>query len=373
MKSFKILVIPGDGIGPEVTREAVKIVSWISNAGLLKFELESDLAGGAAIDAFGVPVRPETIARARESDAVLFGSVGGPKWDGKVPFENRPELGVLTFRRELELFANLRPAKCFPALAGSSTLRQEVIEGLDMMIVRELTGGVYFNDPKFIESLPDGQVAATDTQRYTTSEIQRIGRVAFELARTRRNKVTSVEKRNVMKSGVLWHQVMTQLQAEEYPDVELEHHLADACGMQLVRAPKQYDVLVMDNLFGDLLSDVAAMLTGSIGMLPSAALGAPDAVTGKRNALYEPIHGSAPDIAGKDLANPIAAIGSLSMALRHSFERADIADRLDIAVGNVLASGIRTGDIRSTASEVVGTVGMGDAVLRAFQKECESL
>lgn len=373
MKSYKILVVPGDGIGPEVTREAVKVAQWLDSAGLVRFEFEHDIAGGAAIDAYGVPVRPQTIDRARESDAVLFGSVGGPKWDGKVPFETRAELGVLTFRRELQLFANLRPAKCFPALAGSSTLRPEVIDGLDIMIVRELTGGVYFNDPKFIELLPDGQFAATDTQRYTTSEIQRIGRVAFELARSRKSKLASVEKRNVMKSGVLWNQVMSDLQRAEYPDVELEHHLADACGMQLVRTPKQYDVLVMDNLFGDLLSDVAAMLTGSIGMLPSAALGAPDPATGRRSALYEPIHGSAPDIAGRDLANPIASIGSLAMALRYSFERSDIADQLDAAVANVLTAGIRTGDIRAAASTVVGTAAMGDAVLREFQKTCERL
>jgi 3-isopropylmalate dehydrogenase len=366
----KVLVVPGDGIGPEVTREAIKIAKWLDSAGLMKFEFEDDIAGGAAIDAFGVPIRPETIELARQADAVLFGAVGGPAWDGKVPFEMRPELGVLTFRRELALFANLRPAKCFPALADASTLKSEVIQGLDIMIVRELTGGVYFNEPKLLQQLADGQESATDTQTYTTSEIQRVGRVAFELARQRRNKVTSVEKRNVMKSGVLWQKVLTQLHAEEYPDVQLEHHLADAAGMQLVRAPKQYDVMVMDNLFGDVLSDVAAMLTGSIGMLPSAALGAPDARTGKRHALYEPIHGSAPDIAGKNLANPIASVGSLSMALRYSFDRSTLADKLDRAIASVLAAGIRTGDIKAAGSTVVGTAGMGDAILRELQREC---
>jgi 3-isopropylmalate dehydrogenase len=300
--------------------------------------------------------------RALAADAVLFGAVGGPKWD-KVPYDVRPEAGLLRLRKDLELFANLRPAICYAALADSSSLKRELVEGLDILIVRELTGGVYFGEPKEIRDLGNGQQRAIDTQVYDTYEIERIARVAFELARARRNKVTSMEKRNVMKSGVLWNEVVTATHKREYPDVTIEHMLADAGGMQLVRAPKQFDVIVTDNLFGDMLSDVAAMLTGSLGMLPSASLGAPDARTGKRRALYEPVHGSAPDIAGKGVANPIAMLASFAMALRYSFAMAAEADRLEHAIAAVLDRGLRTPDIWSEGREKVGTREMAAAII----------
>ena len=306
------------------------------------------------------------MVRAKAADAVLLGAVGGPKW-ASVPYEARPEAGLLRLRKDLQLFANLRPAICYPALASASSLKQEVVEGLDILIVRELTGGVYFGEPKEIVTLEDGSKRGVDTQLYTTPEIERIARVAFELARTRRNKVSSAEKHNVMKTGVLWKQTVTALHAAEYKDVELEHVLADNCAMQLVRWPKQYDVIVCDNLFGDILSDVAAMLTGSLGMLPSASLGAEDPSTGKRKALYEPVHGSAPDIAGKGVANPIAMIASFAMCLRYSFNMVKEADNLEKAIANVLDSGIRTGDIMSEGSRKVGTAEMGDAILAAFK------
>jgi len=293
---------------------------------------------------------------------VLFGAVGGPKWD-KVPYEVRPEAGLLRLRKDLGLFANLRPAICYPALADASSLKREVVEGLDIVIVRELTGGVYFGEPKEIVTLDNGQKRAVDTQVYTTPEIERIARVAFDLAKKRRNKVSSSEKRNVMKSGVLWNEVVTRVHKEEFPEVELEHVLADNCAMQLVRWPKQYDVIVTDNLFGDVLSDVASMLTGSLGMLPSASLGATDPKTGKRKALYEPVHGSAPDIAGKGLANPIAMIGSFGMALRYSFGLIEAADLVERAITNVLASGLRTKDIAGPGTNAVGTREMGDAIM----------
>ena len=294
------------------------------------------------------------MAKALAADAVLFGAVGGPKWD-KVPYEVRPEAGLLRLRKDLALFANLRPAICYPALADSSSLKRELVEGLDILIVRELTGGVYFGEPKEIIDLGNGQKRGIDTQVYDTFEIERISGVAFELARTRRNKVTSMEKRNVMKSGVLWNEVVTETHKRKYPDVKLDHMLADAGGMQLVRWPKQFDVIVTDNLFGDMLSDVAAMLTGSLGMLPSASLGAPDAKTGKRKALYEPVHGSAPDIAGKGIANPIAMIASFAMCLRYSFDMVAEADRLEAAIAAVLDEGYRTKDIMSDGMTGVGT------------------
>jgi 3-isopropylmalate dehydrogenase len=286
---------------------------------------------------------------------VLFGAVGGPKWD-KVPYEVRPEAGLLRLRKDMELFANLRPAICYPALAASSSLKQEVVEGLDILIVRELTGGVYFGEPKQIIDLGNGQKRGIDTQVYDTFEIERISGVAFELARTR----------NVMKSGVLWNEVVTQTQKTRYADVKLDHMLADAGGMQLVRWPKQFDVIVTDNLFGDMLSDIAAMLTGSIGMLPSASLGAPDVKTKKRKALYEPVHGSAPDIAGQGIANPIAMIASFAMCMRYSFGMVDEADKLEGAIAAVLDDGLRTKDILSEGMTEVGTVAMGDAIIAKF-------
>jgi 3-isopropylmalate dehydrogenase len=303
--------------------------------------------------------------KAMAADAVLFGAVGGPKWD-PVPYEVRPEAGLLRLRKDMQLFANLRPAICYPALADSSSLKRDVVEGLDILIVRELTGGVYFGEPKEIIDLGNGQKRGIDTQIYDTFEIERISGVAFELARTRRNHVTSMEKRNVMKSGVLWNEVVTQTHKARYSDVKLDHMLADAGGMQLVRWPKQFDVIVTDNLFGDMLSDIAAMLTGSIGMLPSASLGAPDPKTGSRKALYEPVHGSAPDIAGKGVANPIAMIASFAMCLRYSFGMTTEADRLEAAIAAVLDDGLRTADIHSDGMKKVGTTEMGDAITAKF-------
>ena len=367
MSTYKLLFLPGDGIGPEVSREVEKVVSFLTRDGIASFETERALAGGAALDAENVPVSDTTVGLAHAADATLFGSVGGPKWD-TVAYELRPEAGLLRLRKDLGLFANLRPAICFPALADASSLKREIVEGLDILIVRELTGGVYFGEPKEIVTLQSGEKRAVDTQIYTTGEIDRIARVAFDLARKRRNKVSSAEKRNVMKSGVLWNEVVTAVHRADFPDVELEHVLADNCAMQLVRKPKQFDVIVTDNLFGDILSDAAAMLTGSLGMLPSASLGAEDEKTGKRAALYEPVHGSAPDIAGQGVANPLAMIGSLAMALRYSFGLGDLADSLESAVADVLASGARTRDIAPPGTNALGTAEMGDAVLEALRR-----
>ncbi|MGA2488525.1 MAG: 3-isopropylmalate dehydrogenase [Roseiarcus sp.] len=363
----KLLLLPGDGIGPEVMAEVKRLIGFFAAKGIADFAVEEGLVGGACYDAHRVAVTEETMAKAHAADAVIFGAVGGPKWD-KVPYEARPEAGLLRLRKDLGLFANLRPAICYPALAESSSLKRDVVEGLDIVIVRELTGGVYFGEPKTITDLGNGQKRAVDTQVYDTYEIERIARVAFELAQARRNKVTSMEKRNVMKTGVLWHEVVAEVHAREYKNVELENMLADSGGMQLVRWPKQFDVIVTDNLFGDMLSDVAAMLTGSLGMLPSASLGEVDAKSKRRKALYEPVHGSAPDIAGKGLANPIAMIGSLGMALRYSFGLSAVADRLDAAIASVLADGLRTQDIRSEGGRVVSTSEMGDAIVAAFER-----
>src|SRR5208282_4661701 len=297
MASYKLLLLAGDGIGPEVMAEVKRLLGFFAKSGIATFETEDELVGGCCYDAHNVAVTEATMAKAHAADAVIFGAVGGPKWDN-VPYDVRPEAGLLRLRKELGLFANIRPAICYPALADSSSLKREAVEGLDIIILRELTGGVYFGEPKTITDLGNGQKRAIDTQVYDTYEIERIARVGFELARKRRNKVTSMEKRNVMKTGVLWHEVVEDLHAREYKDVQLEHMLADAGGMQLVRWPKQFDVIVTDNLFGDILSDVAAMLTGSLGMLPSASLGEIDQ-HGRRKALYEPVHGSAPDIAGQ--------------------------------------------------------------------------
>jgi 3-isopropylmalate dehydrogenase len=362
MATHKLLLLPGDGIGPEVMAEVKKLIAWMNAHGMGTFETDEGLVGGACYDAHGVAVTDETMAKAHAADAVIFGAVGGPKWDS-VPYDMRPEAGLLRLRKDLALFANLRPAVCYPALAESSSLKREVVEGLDIMIVRELTGGVYFGEPKTITDLGNGQKRAVDTQVYDTYEIERIGRVAFELARKRGNKVTSMEKRNVMKTGVLWHEVMIALHQREFPDVKLEHQLADAGGMQLVRWPKQFDVIVTDNLFGDMLSDVASMLTGSLGMLPSASLGETNPKTGKRKAMYEPVHGSAPDIAGKALANPIAMITSFGMALRYSFGMGREADLIDRAIAATLAKGLRTADIKSEGAKIVSTSEMGAAII----------
>src|SRR5712672_1073271 len=367
MATHKLLLLPGDGIGPEVMAEVKRLIDWLSAQGIAHFETEQGLVGGSAYDADKVAISDATMALAQASDAVIFGAVGGPKWD-QVPYDVRPEAGLLRLRKDMALFANLRPAICYPALADASSLKRDVVEGLDIMILRELTGGVYFGEPKTITDLGNGQKRAVDTQVYDTYDIERIARVAFELARKRRNKVTSMEKRNVMKTGVLWNEVVTQVHARDFKDVELEHQLADSGGMQLVRWPKQFDVIVTDNLFGDMLSDVAAMLTGSLGMLPSASLGDVDPKTKKRKALYEPVHGSAPDIAGKGLANPTAMIASFGMALRYSFGRAKEADLIDQAIAAALAKGLRTADIKSEGCKLVGTAAMGDAILAEMER-----
>jgi 3-isopropylmalate dehydrogenase len=362
----KLLVLPGDGIGPEVMREVRRVVEWMGRRRAVTFDIGEDLVGGAAIDARGVPITEETVARAREADAVLFGAVGGPKWD-QLGFDRRPELAILTLRRELGLFANLRPAIVLDPLVNASTLKPEIVRGLDIMIVRESTGGIYFGEPRGVTTLPDGQQRGVNTEVYTTGEIERVAGVAFDLARKRQGRVCSVEKANVMESGLLWRQVVTALHARQYADVELSHMYADNCAMQLVRNPRQFDVIVTTNLFGDLLSDLASMLTGSLGMLPSATLGAPD-VTGRRHALYEPIHGSAPDIAGRGIANPLAQLLSFAMLLRYSFDMEEDASLIERACTNVLASGLRTADVMAPGMAKVGTQVMGEAVLRELDK-----
>jgi 3-isopropylmalate dehydrogenase len=357
----KLLFLPGDGIGPEVVGEVRRVIDWMAVARQAAFDITEDLVGGAAIDAHGVPLAAATLETAMSVDAVLLGACGGPKWDG-VAFDIRPEAGLLQLRKDLELFANLRPAIVFSALAEASSLKPELVAGLDILIVRELTGGVYFGEPRGIETLPDGQRRGINTQVYTTSEIERVARVAFDLARKRDNRLCSVEKANVMESGLLWREEVTRVHGEEFPDVELSHMLADNCGMQLVRTPKQFDVIVTDNLFGDMLSDVASMLTGSLGMLPSASLGAADS-SGRRRALYEPVHGSAPDIAGQNKANPLAAILSFAMMLRYSFDMQEDADMIERAVENTLDAGLRTGDIMQDGKTLVSTTEMGEAVV----------
>jgi 3-isopropylmalate dehydrogenase len=367
MTTHKLLLLPGDGVGPEVMAEVEKIINYFVSDGIAQFEIERGLVGGCAYDAHGSAISEADMDLAHAADAVMLGAVGGPRWNS-VPFEVRPEAGLLRLRKDLGLYANLRPVICYPALASASSLKLEVVDGLDIIIVRELTGGVYFGEPKQILELSNGQKRAIDTQVYDTYEIERIARVAFELARVRRNKVTSGEKRNVMKSGGLWNIVVTAIHNQEYTDVKLDHMLADALGMQLVRWPKQFDVIVTDNLFGDVLSDVAAMLTGSLGMLPSASLGDTSEKTGNRRALYEPVHGSAPDIAGKGVANPIAMIGSFCMALRYSFGLEDAAARLETAISSVLARGLRTPDIAAHGFQVVSTDAMGDAILSTLRR-----
>jgi 3-isopropylmalate dehydrogenase len=361
-----LLILPGDGIGPECMRQVRRVIDWLDRKRMVTFEVEEDLVGGCAIDAHGTPLTDETMDKAMATDAVLLGAVGGPKWDD-LPFEQKPERGLLRLRKDMELFANLRPAICFDALVGASTLKPEVVGGLDIMIVRELTGGVYFGEPRGIEELPDGTRRGVNTQVYTTPEIQRVARVAFDLAGKRKGRLCSVEKANVMESGVLWREEVQKLGDAEYPDIELSHLYADNCAMQLVRDPKQFDVIVTDNLFGDMLSDAAAMLTGSLGMLPSASLGALDE-SGRRRALYEPVHGSAPDIAGKDRANPLASLLSFSMMLRYSFDMDEDADLIDRAVEAVLSGGMRTADIMQENTARVSTTVMGDAILQQLNK-----
>ena len=364
MSNPSLLILPGDGIGPEVMAEVRRIIDWYGEKRDLTFDVSEDLVGGAAYDAHGTPLHDDTMAKAQEVDAVLLGAVGGPKYD-VLDFSVKPERGLLRLRKEMDLFSNLRPAQCFDALADFSSLKKDVVAGLDIMIVRELTSGIYFGEPRGIIEEGNERVGI-NTQRYTESEIARVARSAFELARKRGNKVCSMEKANVMESGILWRDVVTEVHQAEYSDVELSHMYADAGAMQLCRWPKQFDVIVTDNLFGDLLSDAAAMLTGSLGMLPSASLGAPMA-NGRPKALYEPVHGSAPDIAGQGKANPIACILSFAMALRYSFDQGAEADRLEAAVEKVLADGHRTADLLGEDGvDPISTSGMGDAVLSAL-------
>ena len=359
--SHSLLILAGDGIGPEVMAEVRKVIGWFDGQGL-RFDVAEDLVGGAAYDAHGTPLTDETMARAQAVDAVLLGAVGGPAYDN-LDFSVKPERGLLRLRKEMDLYANLRPAQCFDALADFSSLKRDVVAGLDIMIVRELTSGVYFGEPRGIQDDNRGGRIGINTQRYTTGEIRRVARSAFELARRRSNRVCSMEKANVMESGVLWREEVQWVHDNEYPDVELSHMYADAGAMQLVRWPRQFDVIVTDNLFGDLLSDAAAMLTGSLGMLPSASLGAPGP-NGRPKALYEPVHGSAPDIAGQGKANPIACILSFAMALRYSFDAGGEADRLERAVEQVLADGLRTADLMGPeGGSAVSTSEMGDAIV----------
>ena len=364
MSNPSLLILPGDGIGPEVMAEVRKIIDWFGDKRDLKIDVSEDLVGGCAYDAHGTPLTDETMAKAQEVDAVLLGAVGGPQYDN-LDFSVKPERGLLRLRKEMDLYSNLRPAQCFDALADFSSLKKDVVAGLDIMIVRELTSGIYFGEPRGIFKEGNERVGI-NTQRYTESEIERVARSAFELARRRNNKVCSMEKANVMESGILWREVVQRVHDTEYPDVELSHMYADAGAMQLCRWPKQFDVIVTDNLFGDLLSDAAAMLTGSLGMLPSASLGAPMA-NGRPKAMYEPVHGSAPDIAGQGKANPIACILSFAMALRYSFDQGAEADRLEAAIEKVLADGVRTADLLQADGETpVSTSEMGDAVIAAL-------
>ena len=361
----KFLLLPGDGVGPEVVGETKKILEWFNKNKSLDFKIEEELIGGASIDKNKIPITDEVFYKSLESEAVLVGACGGPKWDN-LEFSKKPERALLKLRKELKLFANLRPAICFEQLVESSTLKPEIVTGLDIMIVRELTGGIYFGEPRGIEPIENNERKGINTHTYTTSEIQRIARTAFELAKKRNNKVTSCEKSNVMEAGVLWREEVQLIKDKEFKSVKLEHMLADNCAMQLLRNPKQFDVIVTDNLFGDMLSDQASMLTGSLGLLPSASLGAKNK-DGEMRAMYEPIHGSAPDIAGKGIANPIATILSFAMALRYSLDLDKEAEALEKAVQDVLNDGLRTKDILSNGTKEVSTSQMGDAIISKLQ------
>ncbi len=361
VKKRKFLLLPGDGVGPEVVAEVKKIIQWFNSKKSLDFEIEEDLAGGVSYDKHGTPITDEVFYKALECEAVILGAVGGPKWDN-IEFSKKPERALLKLRKELKLFANLRPAICFKQLVDASTLKPEIVSGLDIMIVRELTGGIYFGEPRGIKPIENGERKGINTHVYTSSEIERVARIAFDLAKKRKNKVTSCEKSNVMEAGQLWKEEVKLLHEKEYKDVELTHMLADNCAMQLLRNPKQFDVIVTDNLFGDMLSDEASMLTGSLGLLPSASLGAKNK-DGEMRAMYEPIHGSAPDIAGKGIANPIATILSFAMALKYSLDLDKEADNLENAVQDVLNDGLRTKDIAEKGKKEVSTKEMGDAII----------
>ena len=361
VKKRKILLLPGDGIGPEVINEVKKIIVWFNKNRSLDFEVDQDLVGGAAYDKFKTPITDEVFFKALECEAVILGAVGGPKWDN-LDFSKKPERALLKLRKELKLFANLRPAICFKQLVDASSLKPEIVSGLDIMIVRELTGGIYFGEPRGIKPIDKGERKGINTHTYTKSEIVRVAKVAFDLAKKRANKVTSCEKSNVMEAGQLWKEEVQALHDREYKDVELNHMLADNCAMQLLRNPKQFDVIVTDNLFCDMLSDQASMLTGSLGLLPSASLGAKNK-NGEMRAMYEPIHGAAPDIAGKGIANPIATILSFAMALKYSLDLGKEAEGLEKAVQSVLDDGFRTKDILTKGMKEVSTTEMGDAII----------
>jgi len=361
VKNRKILLLPGDGVGPEVVSEAKKIIQWFNSKKSLDFEIEEDLVGGASYEKHKNSITEEVFYKALESEVIILGAVGGPKWDN-LEFSKKPERALLKLRKELKLFANLRPAICFKQLVEASSLKPDIVSGLDIMIVRELTGGIYFGEPRGIKPIKNGERKGINTHTYTSSEIARVAKVAFELALKRNKKVTSCDKSNVMEAGVLWREEVQKVKDEDYSNIELNHMLADNCAMQLLKNPKQFDVIVTDNLFGDILSDEAAMLTGSLGLLPSASLGSKDK-NGKRRAMYEPVHGSAPDIAGKGIANPIATILSFSMALRYSLDLEKEADNLDQAIQKVLDDGLRTKDILSEGKKEVSTSQMGDAII----------
>ena len=361
VKKRKILLLPGDGIGPEVIGEVKKIIQWFNTNKSLDFEIDEDLAGGVSYDKHGTPITDEVFYKALESEVVMLGAVGGPKWDN-LEFAKKPERALLKLRKELKLFANLRPAICFKQLVGASSLKPEIVSGLDIMIVRELTGGIYFGEPRGIKPIDNGERKGINTHTYTTGEIVRVAKVAFDLAKKRKNKVTSCEKSNVMEAGQLWKEEVQALHDKEYKEVELNHMLADNCAMQLLRDPKQFDVIVTDNLFGDMLSDQASMLTGSLGLLPSASLGAKNK-NGEMRAMYEPIHGAAPDIASKGIANPIATILSFAMALKYSLDLDKEADNLEKAVQDVLNDGLRTKDILTKGMKEVSTSEMGNAII----------
>ena len=354
----KIIVFPGDGIGPEVTAQAMRVLARVAAISSLKFEITELLAGGASIDQHGIPLTPEALLAAQKSEAVFLGAVGGPQWDN-LPSDKRPEKGLLGLRKGLNAFANLRPVKMFPQLESRSPLKQEIVQGLDFLILRELVSGVYFGTPRGIEKLPNGEERGFNTMAYTTSEIKRIAKMAFELSRKRRKKVTSVDKANVLEVSQLWRKVVSEV-AKDYPDVELNHRYVDDCAMQLIREPKQFDVIVTSNLFGDILSDESAMLTGSIGMLPSASVG-------DKVAMYEPVHGSAPDIAGKDMGNPLATILSVAMMLEYSFHQSQAARTVERAVEQVLEDGFRTADIYAEGTTKVGCSKMGDLVVERLR------
>jgi 3-isopropylmalate dehydrogenase len=366
MTTRKLLILAGDGIGPEVMGQVQRVIDWLAKRRHISFDLEEGLIGGAAYDRQGTPLADDTMALAIASDAVLLGAVGGPKWDD-LAFALKPERGLLRLRKDMGVYANLRPAFVLDPLVDASSLKPEVVRGLDILFVRELTGGVYFGEPRGIETLPDGQRRGVNTQVYTTSEIVRVAEIAFDFAKKRRGRVHSVEKSNVMESGLLWREEVQKLRDQRYLGVMLEHMYADNCAMQLVRNPRQFDVIVTDNLFGDVLSDCAAMLTGSLGMLPSASLG-DVGKSGHRAAVYEPVHGSAPDIAGKDLANPLAALLSFAMALRYSLDMEAEADLLEQAIKNVLDGGLRTADIMQPGKAKVSTTVMGESVVFELDK-----